>query len=538
MQKKRIVARLSVMLMSLALIGGSYKPVYGEEKRELRKDESGAYLLTEEEILSARAEDYEEGAVLRWDNYKRTKLDLCDGRIPVSKLNDPVYCSMNLPSEIMSDWTRKAYRQNGHIHGTTQPESVKRVLSWGGIYQAENTELPEHFSVYLGTIKLFAYSKSQQCWLLIDNQPHTMGNMLYELPWTLRKSKDCQNITYYDDYVKVDLSRDEINSHCLHFWGKGAYVDKEDYLYYASAYTFWTDESVAGKLCATSGIDSKDGYGTVTELFFSRGIASSTEPKVVWGHTISNEEYDKCKTAELNDIYRNSDSTTPPHIDDVETEEGKTEEGKTEEGKTEEGKTGDGKETEGDTPKEENDGMPKEDNIGTQKEDNVDTSKENRSDTPKEDNVVTPKENSSDTPKEDNGVTLKDTVDNTSQVTQKASVTETVSLTKTEESKSSDTLVTLQSPVLKKPVVNRSKRRVKVKWKKEDNVSGYQVEYSTDKRFKKASEIIEITGAKKGQKTFTLPQKGKKYYIRIRSFVKKGDVIQISKWSKKKMIKM
>ena len=72
-----------------------------------------------------------------------------------------------------------------------------------------------------------------------------------------------------------------------------------------------------------------------------------------------------------------------------------------------------------------------------------------------------------------------------------------------------------------------------VKWKKKTKITGYQIQYSTNSKFKKGNKSIKIKSAKTVSKKITKLKVAKKYYVRIRTY--KGK--KYSKWSKVKSIK-
>lgn len=72
----------------------------------------------------------------------------------------------------------------------------------------------------------------------------------------------------------------------------------------------------------------------------------------------------------------------------------------------------------------------------------------------------------------------------------------------------------------------------KIKWKKKSGITGYQIQYSTNSKFKKGNKSIKIKNAKTISKNITGLKASKKYYIRIRTY--KGK--KYSNWSKKKNI--
>ncbi len=73
----------------------------------------------------------------------------------------------------------------------------------------------------------------------------------------------------------------------------------------------------------------------------------------------------------------------------------------------------------------------------------------------------------------------------------------------------------------------------KIKWKKKSGITGYQIQYSTNSKFKKENKSIKIKNAKTISKKITKLKVAKKYYVRIRTY--KGK--KYSKWSKVKSIK-
>ena len=73
-----------------------------------------------------------------------------------------------------------------------------------------------------------------------------------------------------------------------------------------------------------------------------------------------------------------------------------------------------------------------------------------------------------------------------------------------------------------------------VKWKKKSSITGYQIQYSTNSKFKKGNKSIKIKSAKTVSKKITKLKVAKKYYVRIRTY--KGK--KYSKWSKVKSAKI
>ena len=81
--------------------------------------------------------------------------------------------------------------------------------------------------------------------------------------------------------------------------------------------------------------------------------------------------------------------------------------------------------------------------------------------------------------------------------------------------------------------VKAQSKAFNVKWKKKSSITGYQIQYSTDSKFKKEKKSIKTKNAKTVSKKITKLKAAKKYYVRIRTY--KGK--KYSKWSKVKSIK-
>lgn len=78
------------------------------------------------------------------------------------------------------------------------------------------------------------------------------------------------------------------------------------------------------------------------------------------------------------------------------------------------------------------------------------------------------------------------------------------------------------------------KKAIKVKWKKVKGIKGYQIQYSTNKKFKKKNKKKLVKKNKKTTITLRKLKSKKKYYVRIRTYIVKNGVKQYSKWSGKK----
>lgn len=77
---------------------------------------------------------------------------------------------------------------------------------------------------------------------------------------------------------------------------------------------------------------------------------------------------------------------------------------------------------------------------------------------------------------------------------------------------------------------------IKVIWKKGGKISGYQLQYANDSKFKKGKKSITVSKKDTTSKTISKLKSNKKYYVRIRTYKKSGDKKIYSSWSTHKAI--
>ena len=84
------------------------------------------------------------------------------------------------------------------------------------------------------------------------------------------------------------------------------------------------------------------------------------------------------------------------------------------------------------------------------------------------------------------------------------------------------------------------KNKVKVFWKKKDYITGYQVSYAGNKKFKNVKVITVKRAGRDTVKLKNLTGK-KKYYVRVRSYkdaeINGKKVRLYSKWSERKSVR-
>lgn len=87
-------------------------------------------------------------------------------------------------------------------------------------------------------------------------------------------------------------------------------------------------------------------------------------------------------------------------------------------------------------------------------------------------------------------------------------------------------------------VKNSAGKRILVTWKKNAKASGYEIQYSTNRRFVGSVKIAKIKKASTTKKTLSKLKKGKAYYVRIRVYKIVSGAKYYSKWSGRKRVKV
>ena len=84
--------------------------------------------------------------------------------------------------------------------------------------------------------------------------------------------------------------------------------------------------------------------------------------------------------------------------------------------------------------------------------------------------------------------------------------------------------------------IKAQSKSLKITWKRKSGITGYEIQYSTNKKFKKA-KIIKIKKSKTKSKIIKRLKRKKRYYIRIRTYKIINGKTYRSRWSKKKSVK-
>lgn len=82
------------------------------------------------------------------------------------------------------------------------------------------------------------------------------------------------------------------------------------------------------------------------------------------------------------------------------------------------------------------------------------------------------------------------------------------------------------------------KKQLKVTWKKDTTVSGYQLQYSTSKKFYKTKTKTVAVSKKNASKTISKLKSKKRYYVRVRSYKTISGKKMYGTWSSVKSVKV
>ena len=87
-------------------------------------------------------------------------------------------------------------------------------------------------------------------------------------------------------------------------------------------------------------------------------------------------------------------------------------------------------------------------------------------------------------------------------------------------------------------VKNSKAKAMTASWKKLSGVTGFQIQYSTNKSFKSGNKTVTVKKASSVSQTINKLSKGKTYYVRIRSYKTVSGKNVYSAWSSAKSVKI
>ena len=113
-----------------------------------------------------------------------------------------------------------------------------------------------------------------------------------------------------------------------------------------------------------------------------------------------------------------------------------------------------------------------------------------------------------------------------------------ITVTETKQNQVSKTKAISKVVVPGKPVIkylrNKKAKKMFVSWKKVKGAKGYQIQYATNKKYRKAKKIT----TSKTKYTIKKLKKKKTYYVRVRAYAVNNGKKVYGKWSKVKKVKI
>ena len=106
--------------------------------------------------------------------------------------------------------------------------------------------------------------------------------------------------------------------------------------------------------------------------------------------------------------------------------------------------------------------------------------------------------------------------------------------TKPSTTKNTETVKPKKTSIKK---LSKGKKKFTVTWAKVSGVKGYQIQYSSDKKFKKNNKSVTVTKQKTTKATVKKLKSKKKYYVRVRTYKTVNGKKLYSSWSKVKSVK-
>ena len=106
--------------------------------------------------------------------------------------------------------------------------------------------------------------------------------------------------------------------------------------------------------------------------------------------------------------------------------------------------------------------------------------------------------------------------------------------TKPSTTKNTETVKPKKTSIKK---LSKGKKKFTVTWAKVSGVKGYQIQYSSDKKFKKNNKSVTVTKQKTTKATVKKLKSKKKYYVRVRTYKTVNGKKIYSSWTKVKSVK-
>ena len=286
--------------------------------------EGGPYPVDADTLRRLTTAKVEGSGTVKWIGYKElhsvsSQKDCFTGEVPSNRFNDPLYMATCLPSEVKTFLSSRVNAENMF------PSNAKyrNIMTIGGIYRNEENPPAEDdtVTICIKDIRLILHT-AEKGWFVASNAAVpdlSMVNHIYYLPWgNSSYPLNSSQLKVVDDHVEISLTgadfsgargkekNGEIKASLLHFWGEGLLPSRLGNITYdqidglVASYTVWIkEENMVGHFAATIGADWRVTAGGATDQAFSGyNYLVTTQPRVVFGHTVGPNAYDTLMDSE------------------------------------------------------------------------------------------------------------------------------------------------------------------------------------------------------------------------------------------------
>ncbi len=280
----------------------------------------GVYMVNAEVLKRLTEVPVVGDAKVIWTDYKILDIsagsDSFTGHIPVDKLHDPVYMSMHLPSEVQTYMSARINPANMYPYNA----KYDKIMTIGAIYKVAGEEIPDdaEITVCIGKTSLFIRTEEDGWYIARQTDKPSRPDSLYPIPWENQSSTakvPSTRVVEYDDHYEIKLlgsmlngtyqglqagSKGDTEEAVLHFWGGNVDVHDKTVQGVVAGYTAWIkEEEYVGKVAATVGADWRTPQDAISQAFSGYNHKLTTEPRVIFGHTVGPNSYDTLMDTDL-----------------------------------------------------------------------------------------------------------------------------------------------------------------------------------------------------------------------------------------------
>ena len=234
------------------------------------------------------------------------------GIIPVAKLKDPLYVTMNMPNEAHAyiELHPNAENMNKVEPNFAQANSIAAVI------KNSDKELPDDAEVTLcfGRMTLIECTKSNG-WQMIQDEPRPVrSHTMYSLPWRqgdgMYKEIPPECIKYFDDHTEVtlpgsafnatgDYAGSSVTERCLHYFNSGVDIVADDAVAFASSTVVWVKQKeYEDYFLYSAGVDQYTTDKKIRQAFNGMYTLIKSTPRIAFGHSVGTADYDKYMDSE------------------------------------------------------------------------------------------------------------------------------------------------------------------------------------------------------------------------------------------------